>query len=108
MASEGTKFTEQSILNRSFDETNQLNMVESVEFDGVTFRKPVSGMVATKITESGNITYIAVAPIGTTQSDAKWQVKKIEVSGADTIITWAEGSAAFTNVATDLTSLNYS
>lgn len=36
-----------------------------------------------------------------------WQVKKIEASGANRVITWADGNAEFDNVATDLTALTY-
>ncbi len=61
---------------------------------------------ATKITVSGTITYVGKAPIGTAQSAARWQAKKIdETSG--TVITWADGDDAYDNVATDLTALTY-
>lgn len=62
---------------------------------------------ASKITSSGNYTYIAKAELGTAQADAKWQVKRIEVSGSNTIFTWADGDDKFDNVATDLTALTY-
>lgn len=64
---------------------------------------------ATKITESGSYTYIAVAEPGTAQNVAAWQVKRIYDDGAGTItITWADGDASFDNTATDLTALTYS
>ena len=63
---------------------------------------------AQKITVNGTTTYIAVAPVGSLQSSAVWQVKQITVSGNDTIFTWADGNANFDNVATDLTALSYS
>lgn len=63
--------------------------------------------LAVKITVSGANTYVATAPIGTAQSAAAWQVKKINVSGGTTTITWADGNANFDNVATDLTALTY-
>ena len=64
---------------------------------------------ATKITVSGSYTYIGIAAPGTAQATAKWQCKRIDesVSGT-TIITWADGSANFDQVATDLTALTYS
>lgn len=61
---------------------------------------------ATKITVSGSITYVGLAAVGTAQSTAAWQCKKIdETSGV--VITWADSNANFDNVATDLTSLTY-
>jgi len=67
----------------------------------------VAGVFAKKITSPDtNITYIAIAPIGSAQSSAVWQAKKILVSGNDTVITWA-GGGAFNQVATNLTALSY-
>jgi hypothetical protein len=64
---------------------------------------------ATKITTVGSVTYVAIAPIGTGQTEAKWQAKKIDQSVAGTtVVTWADGNDAFDNIATDLTSLSYS
>ena len=63
---------------------------------------------ATKITVSGSYTYVGIAAPGTAQATAKWQCSRIDksVSGT-TIITWADGSANFDQVATDLTILTY-
>lgn len=61
-----------------------------------------------KITVSGDYTYIAIAPLGTLQAADDWQVKRIEVSGDDTIFTWAGGDDEFEHIATDLTALSYS
>ena len=61
---------------------------------------------AQKITEGSGVTYVAVAPIGSAQASAVWQAKKITVSGADTVITWA-GGGAFNQVATTLSTLTY-
>jgi hypothetical protein len=65
-------------------------------------------LMAQKVTEAGDITYIALAPTGTAQSAAAWRAYKVTVSGADTTITWADGDTNFDNVATDLTALSYS
>jgi hypothetical protein len=108
MARDDTQDSQQALINRSFDTTNQLNMVEPVSFDGYTFRKTPSTLVAQKITKpDANTTYIAIAPIGTDQATAGWQVKKVLVAGNDTTITWCDGNANFDNVATDLTTLTY-
>ncbi len=61
----------------------------------------------TKITESGNYTYVAKAVIGSAQASAVWQAFRIdETSGM--VILWADGNDNFDNVATDLTALSYS
>lgn len=61
---------------------------------------------AHKITTSGDNTYVAIAPIGSSQSSAVWRCQKVAVSGNDTVITWADGGK-FSQVATDLTTLSY-
>ena len=61
---------------------------------------------ATKVTVVGAVTYVAKAPAGTLQSEAKWKVKKVdETTGI--VITWANGNELYDNVATDLTTLTY-
>jgi ABC-type Zn uptake system ZnuABC Zn-binding protein ZnuA len=61
---------------------------------------------ATKVTVVGAVTYSAKAPAGTLQSEAKWQVKKIdETTGI--VITWADGNTNFDNIATNLSALSY-
>lgn len=65
------------------------------------------GAYAVKMTESGAITYIAKAAVGSAAAAAVWQVQKLdETSGI--VITWADGDSDFDNVATDLTALIYS
>lgn len=64
--------------------------------------------LAKKITVSGTTTYIAQAMTGTATSAARWRVKRISVSGADTLIQWADGNSNYDNIATDLTALSYS
>ena len=62
---------------------------------------------ALKLTESGNYTYVAKAPVGTLESAAAWKVFRIdETTGLK--ITWADGNANYDNVATNLTTLTYS
>ena len=62
--------------------------------------------VAKKITKVDNIFYIAISKVGTLESEALWQAKKV-VTGDDIKITWADGDDNFDNIATDLTSLSY-
>lgn len=62
---------------------------------------------AVKVTTSGNYTYVAKAAIGSAQSSAVWQAKRIEDDGTTITIKWANGNNKFDNVATDLTALVY-
>jgi hypothetical protein len=62
---------------------------------------------AKKITVVGNVTYVASGPLGASQAAAVWQCKKIDAT-TGVVITWAQGSDSFTNVATSLESLSYS
>ena len=97
----------QEIMNLGFDTEFNLPVVESLEFDGANMVRQTSGSGAVKVTTSGSITYIAVAPAGSSQASAVWQVKKIdETTGV--VITWADGNTNFDNVASDLTTLSYS
>lgn len=62
---------------------------------------------ATKVTVSGDVTYVAMAVPGTAQASALWQAKRITVSGNDTVVEYADGDDSFDNVATDLSALSY-
>lgn len=86
-----TKLREQAILNRSFNEETN-----SLKIDAIP--------QAIKITTSGSDTYIGLAPPGTLQSSASWQAFKY----SNGIITYANGTSEFNNIATDLTALSYS
>lgn len=101
------KRSEQYIQNASYDEDFDVLAFEVLEYDGTSLNRKVSGTSAVKITESGDITYVAKAAIGASQSSAVWQAMKInETTGL--VITWADGNANFDNTATDLTALTYS
>lgn len=95
------------VLNTSFDQEFQTLVQQPMGYDGTNIQRMNADNMATKITVSGSITYVAVAAPGTAQSIAKWQCKKIDET-TGTVITWADGNANFDNVATDLTLLTYS
>lgn len=96
MVTSQAKYSEQYILNNSYDED-----YKSLVFQ--QFETPK----ATKITEVGSVTYVAEASVGSDQASAVWRCKKIDASVAGTtVITWAD-SGNFTQVATDLTALTY-
>jgi len=101
------KFSKEHILNQSFDDDLQTLVVQVVGYDGVNATRSVSDTVALKMTVVGSVTYVAIAAPGTSQSDNKWQCKKIDET-TGTVITWCDGNSNFDNVASDLTALTYS
>jgi hypothetical protein len=54
-----------------------------------------------------NVTYIGQAPIGSDESQAVWQIKKVDESSG-IIITWADGNSNFDNIWNNRASLIYS
>ena len=84
-----------------------VNLVDSYGFE---LESMTSELKAQKITEDtvNDIIYIGKAAIGAAQVSAIWQCKKITTSGSDTVTEWADGNSNYDNVATDLTTLNYS
>ena len=100
--------TPEHILNKSFDNDYQVLMAETVVEDGGgNLVRQNSTDMAMKVKTVGDITYMAFAKPGTSQSSALWQAKKID-TGSGVSITWADGDTSFDNVATDLTALTYS
>ena len=63
--------------------------------------------LAKKIVVSGTDTYVCIAPVGTAETTAAWQIKKISISGGTTTITWADSDDLFNNVASNPAGLNY-
>lgn len=52
--------------------------------------------------------YVGLAPIGTTDSEDKWQIKRILKTGTVTAIEYADGDDKFDNVWDNRLSLSYS
>jgi len=115
----GNKHSEQNIQNWSFDDDYNVAVRGMLGSDGSNLyylKVNAQGelVVSTgggeqnlKLTESGNYTYVAKAPVGTAQASAAWQAFRIdETSGL--VILWADANDNFDNVATDLTVLSYS
>lgn len=113
--------TSQEIDNWGFDETYNEPTVEIVgeDSENSVLRRiqvtPEGSLLtsqngyAMKVTApDANTTYMAIAACGSSQSSYVWQCKKILISGADTIITWADGNNKFDNQASDLAALSYS
>lgn len=55
-----------------------------------------------------NTTYVGKAAISSNTGDSVWQIKRILVSGTQTIIEWADGNSNFDKVWNDRASLSYS
>lgn len=56
---------------------------------------------------SATVTYIGKADPGSAEGAAVWQIKKIEVIGTETEITWADGDVSFNNIWDNRASLTY-
>lgn len=64
---------------------------------------------ATRIDEpDANTTYIGYAELGTNPNSEKWKIKKITLSGTETIIQYADGDRLYDNIWVNRVSLNYS
>lgn len=55
----------------------------------------------------GGVTYFGFGPIGASEGQDVWQIKKMVEVGALISITWADGNAEFDNVWTNRASLAY-
>jgi len=100
--------SEQGVLNESRDELFKVLAMLPVEWDGGTkiFRAQSSNVAVRFDPTNDPILYLGKAPIGTTTSDAKWQISKLDTSSGF-VKTWADGDADFDNVWDNRTSLTY-
>ena len=55
-----------------------------------------------------NLTYIGMGKIGSLESDASWQIRRIQKTSSVTRIQYADGNRRFDNVWDDRASLTYS
>lgn len=100
------KYTEQHILNQSFDESFEMLTTSGLEYDGSVLRRAISKLLATRIDTSGGTTiYIGKAPIGSATSSAVWSIKKLDTSSG-VVITWAD-SGNFTQIWDNRSGLTY-
>lgn len=98
-----------TIFNLSFDREANTLVFQPAGYDGTNVPKRIiSSSMATKIVEDSGYTYIGIAAPGTLQTEAKWQVKRIdETTPGTTIITWADGDSEFDNTVNNITSLSF-
>jgi len=94
-----TKFSQQEILNQSFDTDYGLLVVEGSGFDGVNSQRINASNLALRIEYdvNSNPVYLGLAAPGTSISTAKWQIRKLtfDVSGNITAIEYAGGTPNF-------------
>lgn len=108
MANKDTEFSEQTILNRSYDPVTGVLAVELLGFDGTNNPVRVSSReLAEKVIIDDEIVYKAEATTGSSYGNAVWRVRKIDTTGGNVFITWADGNSNFDNLATDLPGLDY-
>lgn len=103
------KYSEQELLNLSFDDTYKMLAMMNMQWDGGTKAyRPMSDNTATILDDSADpILYVGKAPIGTATSAASWQIVKLDTSSG-MIKTWADGDGDFDNIWDDRVSLSYS
>lgn len=63
----------------------------------------------TRIDEvSISLTYLGIAKIDSDPSVARWQIRRIQKAGTETVIDWADGDDSFDNIWNDRAILSYS
>jgi len=64
---------------------------------------------ATRLDEVSDVlSYVGEASPGTATSAAGWRVKRIDETGGDIVVEWADGDSDFDNVWDNRASLSYS
>jgi hypothetical protein len=62
---------------------------------------------STLVDDQSTTVYVGKAIVGSSEVAAVWQIKKVLTAGASTKVLWANGSASFTNLWANRTSLTY-
>lgn len=107
MPKSNTKYTQQHILNESFDEIG-LVRVNATEYspDGNVAYQKVTSNLTPRLDEGATYTYVGKAAIGSSDASAVWQI--IRYPSADfSEGLYADGDANFDNVWDDRESLTY-
>jgi len=66
----------------------------------------LDNVYVTRITVSGNYTYIGRALCGSSTGDSVWQIKRIDAT-TGTVIQWADGDANFDNEYDNVGTITY-
>jgi len=84
-----------------------LSQLENEKFDSEgKVLVNISKDYAIRTATSGDITYVGKADVGSSSSDAVWQIFKVDESSG-TVITWADSDNLFDNVWDNYSSLTY-
>lgn len=93
------KYSQQEIMNQSFDEDYGLSVVELAGFDGVNSQRINASNLNIQIEydASNNPIYLGFAAPGALTTDAKWQIRYLtyDVSNNITSMTYASGTPNF-------------
>lgn len=104
-------YSQEHILNQSFDRDFQQLMVEMLGYDGNGLQRANADNLATKLDYDGGTTpiYIGLATPGSASNEAKWLIKKFTWDGDNpTDIQFANGSPNFDQIWNNRASLSYS
>lgn len=106
-----TFYTPQEIQNQSFDTDFGVDVVETLDFDGVSLQRTNASNLAIQLEYDGNSNpiYLGIASPGTPTSSALWQIRKLTFDGNSnlTAIQYANGSPNFNAIWDNRTSLTY-
>ena len=69
-------------------------------------KENVNSAVRVDDTSTADTVYIGLAPVGSLETLAVWQIKKV-ATASGMIITWADGDAEFNNIWDNRLSLTY-
>lgn len=75
--------------------------------DGEGYQRIQKANESIYIDDAGTYIYIGYASTGTSISDAKWKIKRVD-TGNPTTVLWADGNAFYDNLWSDRSTLSYS
>lgn len=88
---------------------NRINPATEETLQAVLSASGGSSSYATRFDDAGSlISYIGKAAIASATSSAVWQIQKMDETGGDVVITWADGDDSFNNIWDNRASLSYS
>lgn len=99
------EYTEQNILNNTYDKDYDVMQVEPLGYDGQTLQRMQADALQIKTANDGTYDYFCFSAPGTALASALWQVFRIDGDGNKM---YADADANFDNVASDPTALSYS
>lgn len=104
MATPVDRISEQTILEKVFDEDYNVLRTSPYGTSGDNLNRAISNTIQIYAVNSGGYDYFCFSAPGIALATAKWQVFRLDGSGN---LMYADANAAFDNVATDPTLLDY-